>query len=82
MTYLSFAPQGLAQVFLTGGIPPISDGCTADAVYSACIEPIVLQNEKFYKRYPRDFEIIRDVVIHLADSEGGGVRELPILLLY
>lgn len=73
VTYLSFAPQGLTQVFLTGGIPPISGGCTADAVYSACIEPIVRQNEKFYKRYPQDIEIIRDVVNHLADSEGGGV---------
>lgn len=74
MTYLSFAPQGLKQVFLTGGIPPIKDGCTAETVYRACIDPIVLQNEKYYKRYPQDIQIIRDVVIHLAESEGGGVR--------
>nr|KAJ0209407.1 hypothetical protein LSAT_V11C400170600 [Lactuca sativa] len=73
VTYLSFAPQGLKQVFLTGGIPPIKDGCTAETVYRACIDPIVLQNEKYYKRYPQDIQIIRDVVIHLAESEGGGV---------
>ncbi|KAK2995835.1 hypothetical protein RJ640_006174 [Escallonia rubra] len=73
VTYLSFAPQGLKHVFLTGGIPPIGDGCTADAVYRACLEPIVRQNEKFYKRFPQDIEIVRDVVNHLAQSEGGGV---------
>ncbi|XP_024989423.1 uncharacterized protein LOC112523959 [Cynara cardunculus var. scolymus] len=73
VTYLSFAPEGLKEVYLTGGIPPIGDGCTAEAVYKACIGPLVLQNEKYYKRYPQDIEIIRDVVNHLAESEGGGV---------
>ncbi|KAL4586107.1 hypothetical protein LXL04_010738 [Taraxacum kok-saghyz] len=73
VTYLSFAPQGLKQVFLTGGIPSIKDGCTAETVYNACIDPIVLQNQKYYKRYPQDVEIIRDVVNYLTESEGGGV---------
>ncbi|GJV01045.1 RNA-directed DNA polymerase [Tanacetum coccineum] len=73
VTYLSFAPQGLKEVYLTGGIPPIGDGCTAESVYNACIDPIVTQNEKYYKRYPQDIQIIRDVVNHLAESEGGGV---------
>ncbi|KAJ9563378.1 hypothetical protein OSB04_008538 [Centaurea solstitialis] len=73
VTYLSFAPHGLKEVYLTGGIPPIGDGCTAEAVYKACIGPLVLQNEKYYKRYPQDIEIIRDVVNYLAESEGGGV---------
>ncbi|OMO64393.1 Alpha/beta hydrolase-1 [Corchorus capsularis] len=72
VTYLSFAPQGLKQVLLTGGIPPIGDGCTADAVYRACFEQVVHQNEKYYKRFPQDVEIIRDVVTYLAESEGGG----------
>ncbi|XP_022871149.1 uncharacterized protein LOC111390353 [Olea europaea var. sylvestris] len=73
VTYLSFAPQGLKQVLLTGGIPPIGIGCTADAVYRACFEQIVLQNEKYYKRFPQDIEIVHEVVTHLAESEGGGV---------
>ncbi|PWA69842.1 Alpha/beta hydrolase fold-1 [Artemisia annua] len=73
VTYLSFAPQGLKEVYLTGGIPPIGDGCTAESVYNACIDPIVTQNEKYYKRYPQDIQIIHDVVNHLAESEGGGV---------
>ncbi|OVA16947.1 Alpha/beta hydrolase fold-1 [Macleaya cordata] len=73
VTYLSFAPQGLKQVLLTGGIPPIGNGCTADAVYRACFEQILHQNEKYYKRYPQDVEIVREVVNYLAESEGGGV---------
>ncbi|KAL0464851.1 UNVERIFIED_CONTAM: Proline iminopeptidase [Sesamum latifolium] len=42
VTYLSFAPRGLKQVLLTGGIPPIGSGCTADAVYRACFEQVAL----------------------------------------
>lgn len=73
VTYLSFAPQGLKQVLLTGGTPPLGGGCTADAVYRACYEAIVLQNEKYYKRFPQDIEIVRDVVNYLSECEGGGV---------
>lgn len=74
VTYLSFAPQGLKQVLLTGGIPPIGNGCTADIVYRACFEQIVCQNEKYYKRYPQDTEIVREVVKYLSESEGDGVH--------
>lgn len=74
VTYLSFAPQGLSKVLLTGGIPPIGDGCTADAVYHACFEQIVRQNEKYYQRFPQDVEVVRDIVKYLANSEDGGVH--------
>ncbi|KAK9279410.1 hypothetical protein L1049_013089 [Liquidambar formosana] len=73
VTYLSFAPHGLKQVLLTGGIPPIGNGCTADSVYKACFGQILCQNEKYYKRFPQDIEIVREVVNYLAESEGGGV---------
>ncbi|GKU96820.1 hypothetical protein SLEP1_g10012 [Rubroshorea leprosula] len=70
--HLSFAPQGLKQVLLTGGIPPIGDGCTADTVYGACFEQVARQNEKYYKRNPQDIEVVCEVVNYLAESEGGG----------
>lgn len=73
VTYLSFAPQGLQQVLLTGGTPPIGDGCTADSVYRVCFEQIIHQNQKFYNRFPQDIEVVRELVLHLAESEGGGV---------
>ncbi|XP_027162054.1 uncharacterized protein LOC113762696 [Coffea eugenioides] len=72
VTYLSFAPHGLKQALITGGIPPIRSGCSAEAVYRACFEQIVHQNEKFYERFPLDIEIVQDVVKHLAET--GGVR--------
>ncbi|TXG62945.1 hypothetical protein EZV62_009939 [Acer yangbiense] len=74
VTYLSFAPQGLKQVLLTGGTPPLGNGCTADSVYKACLEQVICQNEKYYKRFPQDIEIVCEMVNHLAGSEGGGVR--------
>ncbi|KAK6918312.1 Alpha/beta hydrolase fold-1 [Dillenia turbinata] len=74
VTYLSFAPKGLKQVLLTGGIPPIDKGCTADVVYKACFQQVIRQNEKYYERFPQDIELIHEVVQHLAESEGGGVR--------
>ncbi|KAH9604144.1 hypothetical protein KSS87_010484, partial [Heliosperma pusillum] len=73
VTYLSFAPQGLKQVLITGGIPPICDGCTADTVYQACFEQIIRQNEKYYERFPQDVQVVGDIVKYLSDSEGGGV---------
>ncbi|KAL0379462.1 UNVERIFIED_CONTAM: Proline iminopeptidase [Sesamum angustifolium] len=62
VTYLSFAPQGLKQVLLTGGIPPIGSGCTADAVYRACFEQVMHQNGKYYRRFPQDVELVHEVV--------------------
>lgn len=81
MTYLSFAPEGLKQVLLTGGIPPIGSGCTADAVYRACFEQVVKQNEKYYQRFPQDIHIVQEVVKYLAESEGGGVRKFLYLAI-
>ncbi|KAL9435176.1 hypothetical protein AB3S75_021444 [Citrus x aurantiifolia] len=73
VTYLSFAPQGLKQVLLTGGTPPLGNGCSADSVYRVAFEQVICQNEKYYKRFPQDVEIVREIVKHLAESEGGGV---------
>lgn len=73
VTYLSFAPDGLKTVLLTGGLPPIAKNCTADAVYRACFENIVHQNEKYYKRFPQDISVVKELVQYLNDSEGGGV---------
>ncbi|XP_010559101.1 PREDICTED: uncharacterized protein LOC104827604 [Tarenaya hassleriana] len=73
VTYLGFAPKGLQRVLITGGIPPIGKGCTADDVYEACFEQVIRQNEKYYNRFPEDIEIVREVINYLAESEGGAV---------
>ncbi|XP_073143281.1 uncharacterized protein [Henckelia pumila] len=73
VSYLSFAPQGLKQVLITGGIPSIRSRCAADIVYRACYEQVMIQNEKYYQRFPQDIEIIGEVVDHLSESAAGGV---------
>lgn len=86
VTYLSMAPGGLRHVLLTGGLPPVDDGCMAETVYRALYKRVVLQNAKFYERFPEDENIVRSIVLHLAEAEAGGVSlqapiASPILLL-
>lgn len=70
---MSFAPQGLKQALITGGIPPIGGGCPADSVYKAGFKQAINQNEKYYKRFPQDVKIVQELVNYLAEQEGGGV---------
>jgi len=73
VTYLSFAPEGLKSVLLTGGLPPLGEPCTAQTIYRACFKQVQQQNEKYYKRYPQDIQVVHDAVRYLSESEGGGV---------
>jgi hypothetical protein len=70
---LSFAPEGLQAVLLTGGLPPLGEACTAVTVYKACFKQVQQQNEKYYMRYPQDMQVIHELVRYLNESEGGGV---------
>lgn len=57
VTYLSFAPEGLSEVMMTGGLPPQVDAaCSAEAVYTATYRRVLAQNAKFYQRFPMDVE--------------------------
>jgi hypothetical protein len=66
---------------LTGGLPPLGKPCTADNVYRACFKQVQLQNEKYYKRYPQDIQVIHEVVRYLSESEGGGVSQSQSIFL-
>ncbi|KAJ7544666.1 hypothetical protein O6H91_09G088300 [Diphasiastrum complanatum] len=71
ITYLSMAPTGLRHVILTGVLPPLDGGCSAEAVYRACFKRVLIQNFKYYERFPQDEEVVREVVLYLAENEGG-----------
>lgn len=73
VTYLSFAPASLKQVLLTGGLPPVTLGCTAELVYRACFKRVLHQNKKFYSRFPETVNKVQEVVLHLNQAEGGRV---------
>jgi pimeloyl-ACP methyl ester carboxylesterase len=61
--YLSAAPEGLAQVLLTGGIPPL-DGDAQD-VYRKTYASCARRNDEFYKRYPGDQLIVQRIAERL-----------------
>ncbi len=50
LTYLSFAPEGLASVMLTGGLAPIAVG--ADDVYAATYRTVERKNAAFHAAFP------------------------------
>lgn len=52
LNYLSTAPEGLAGVLITGGIPPI--GVPPDDVYRATYRRVLKRNARYHVRYPGD----------------------------
>jgi pimeloyl-ACP methyl ester carboxylesterase len=67
LTYLSLAPQGLAEAFVTGGLPPI--GASTDDVYRATYRRVVQRNRAYYERYPADRERVRDIHRRLQQED-------------
>ena len=67
MTYLSIAPDGLAEAFLTGGLSPI--GRPVDDVYAATYRRLLASNRRYFERYPDDRGRIRDILRRLDDED-------------
>jgi hypothetical protein len=59
MTYLSLAPEGLREAFITGGVPPL--GRPVDDVYRATYARTLERNRRYYERYPADRVRVRDL---------------------
>jgi pimeloyl-ACP methyl ester carboxylesterase len=51
-TYLSQAPEGLREAFITGGLPVL--GPRIDDVYRATYARVLERNRRYYERYPAD----------------------------
>jgi histidine ammonia-lyase len=64
VTYLSFAPHGLAAALITGGLPGL--GTSAEDVYRITYGLCAGRCAAHYERYPGDVETARDVARHLA----------------
>jgi pimeloyl-ACP methyl ester carboxylesterase len=67
VTYLSFAPGGLREVLITGGLPGLRS--SADDVYRAAYPRMERKNLAHYARYPQDVEAVREIVRHLHTTE-------------
>lgn len=67
LTYLSIAPEGLREAFLTGGLSPI--GRSVDDVYGATYRRLLEANRRYFDRYPDDRERVREVLRRLDAEE-------------
>ena len=66
MTYLSIAPDGLREAFLTGGLSPI--GRPVDDIYGATYLRLIDKNHRYFERYPDDRARVREI-LHRLETE-------------
>ena len=66
MTYLSIAPEGLREAFITGGLSPI--GRPVDDIYGATYQRLIERNRRFFERYPDDRARVREILRRLDDE--------------
>ncbi|KAI9685298.1 MAG: hypothetical protein M1822_004671 [Bathelium mastoideum] len=59
-TYLSFFHEGLREVFLFGGLPPI--GLDPDHIYKQLYTRVKTRNEAYYKKYPEDIDRVKKIL--------------------
>jgi pimeloyl-ACP methyl ester carboxylesterase len=67
MTYLSIAPGGLREAFITGGLSPV--GRPPDDVYGATYRRLIEKNRGYFARYPDDRARVRDILRRLEDED-------------
>ena len=76
VTYLSFAPHGMREALITGGLPGLD--ASAEDVYRITYRTCAARNTEHYDRYPGDVTAARQVAEFLAERDGvrlpGGAR--------
>jgi pimeloyl-ACP methyl ester carboxylesterase len=68
--YLSSAPEGLREAFLTGGLPAFQ--VPVDEVYATTFELALERSRHYYERYPEDRERVRALMadpVRLASGD-------------
>ena len=67
LTYLSFAPAGLREVLITGGLAPLTG--PADRVYRETFKRVAARNAQYFGWYPEDRETVNRIARHLRGTE-------------
>ncbi|KAI1084133.1 Alpha/Beta hydrolase protein [Whalleya microplaca] len=75
LTYMSFWPAGLREVFLTGGLPPVRR--SPREVYIKLFHRVIRRNNDYYAKYPDDVRRVRRLVRYLAAQRKGRGIWLP-----
>ncbi|RKR30394.1 prolyl aminopeptidase 2 [Arthrobacter oryzae] len=67
LSYLSFAPEGLREVLVTGGLAPL--GGSAERVYRATFQRVAARNAEYFAWYPEDRAAVTRIARHLRATE-------------
>ena len=67
MTYLSIAPEGLREAFITGGLAPI--GRPVDDIYRSTYVRLINKNVRYFERYPDDRARVKEIHRRLEGEE-------------
>ena len=67
LTYLSYAPKGLREVLITGGLAPLHG--PAERVYRATFRRVAERNAEYFAWYPEDRETVTRIVRHLEQHK-------------
>jgi proline iminopeptidase len=63
LSYLSFAPHGVSEALITGGLAPLA--CAADDVYRATFRRVAARNAEYFSWYPEDRGKVERIASHL-----------------
>ncbi|KAI9376595.1 Alpha/Beta hydrolase protein [Aspergillus egyptiacus] len=66
VTYLSMFPEGLAEAFICGGLPPLVN--SPDSVYSRTYEKVLERNKAYYSKFPEDVKRVKKIVEYLTQN--------------
>ncbi|GAA5230231.1 alpha/beta fold hydrolase [Arthrobacter cryoconiti] len=64
LTYLSFAPEGLKEALITGGLGPLSG--PPEQVYEATFARLLDRNAEYFARYPQDRAVFTKIISHVV----------------
>lgn len=67
LSYLSMHPEGLSGVIITGGVACIKRSIEEN--YRLTYQRVLEKNDAYYRRYPEDIELAKEVANHLDVKE-------------
>ena len=72
VNYLSRFPEGLREVFTTGGLAPLVK--QPDVVYEHTFQKVRQRNMAYYKKFPEDIQSVKDIVRYIDEKTHQGER--------
>ncbi|KAI0851439.1 alpha/beta-hydrolase [Daldinia vernicosa] len=74
LTYLSFAPEGLRECFITGGLAALDKG--PEEVYQATFRKCIDRNHDYYRKFPDDIATVKWIAEKIREL--GGEKGIPL----